>query len=120
MELLKEYDISFFGLKEGIHYFKYKIENRFFEAFNFNEYLDTHILVNVEFIRKSTLIELNLSAEGVVSVACDVSSEPYDQSVKGNLSLVVKFGNEFNDDNEEILIIPHGVYQVILLSTSMK
>jgi len=47
-----------------------------------------------------------------VKVACDVSNEPYDQSIDGELSVVVKFGNEFNDDNEEILIIPHGEYQV--------
>ena len=112
MKLLKQYDISFFGLKEGIHHFKYKIENQFFEAFNYDEYIDVDVLVNIEFIKKSTLMELNLSAKGVVKVACDVSNEPYDQSIDGELSVVVKFGNEFNDDNEEILIIPHGEYQV--------
>lgn len=26
--------------------------------------------------------------------------------------MVVKFGDEYNDENEEILIIPHGDYQV--------
>lgn len=129
MELLREYDISFFGLKEGIHHFKYKIENQFFEAFNFDEYLATNILVNVEFIKKNTLIELNLTTEGIVRVACDVSNEPYDQSIKGGLSLVIKFGNEFNDDNEEILIIPHGehhvniaqyIYEMIVLAVPKK
>ncbi len=27
------------------------------------------------------------------------------------MPLVVKFGQEYNDDNEEILILPHEVYQ---------
>lgn len=112
MKLLKEYDISFFGLKEGIHYFKYKIENQFFEAFNFNEYLEANIAVDVEFIKKSTLIELNLMAKGTIRVACDVSNELFDQPVKGELSLVIKFGNEYNDDNEEVIIIPYGDHQV--------
>ncbi len=112
MKSLKEYDISFFGLKEGIHYFKYKIENQFFEAFNFDEYLGTNVLVTLEFVKKSSLIELNFSADGFVNVACDVSTEPFDLAIQGELCMVVKFGNEFNDDNEDILIIPHGDYQV--------
>ena len=41
----------------------------------------------------------------------------------------MKFGNEFNDDNEDILIIPHGeyeinvaqyIYELIVLSVPQK
>lgn len=112
MRLLKDYEISFFGLKDGTHHFEYKIENQFFEAFNYDEYLETNILVSLEFIKKSTFIELNFSVNGLIKVNCDVSYEPFDQPIHGELSMVVKFGNEYNDDNEEILIIPHGDYQV--------
>ena len=110
--MLKDYDISFFGLKEGVSHFEYKIENQFFEAFNYNEFISTNVLVNIEFIKKDTLLELHFSVKGTVNVACDVSNEPYDQPVVGKLNIVVKFGNEFNDDNEEILIIPHGEHQI--------
>ena len=43
--------------------------------------------------------------------------------------MVVKFGNEFNDENEEILIIPHSeyeidisqyIYELIVLSVPFK
>jgi uncharacterized metal-binding protein YceD (DUF177 family) len=112
METLKGYDISFFGLKEGSHKFKYKIENQFFEAFNYDEYLDCNILVNLNFIKKSTLLELNFSAIGTVRIACDVSNEPFELPIQGKLDIVVKFGDDYNDDNEEILIIPHGHYKI--------
>jgi uncharacterized metal-binding protein YceD (DUF177 family) len=32
--------------------------------------------------------------------------------VNGNLPLIVKFGEEFNDDSDEILIIPQNSYQL--------
>lgn len=110
--LMEAYIISFFGLKDGLHGFKYKIENKFFEAFNYSEFLDTNILVNVELIKKNTLLEFNFSAKGFVKVNCDVSNEVFDLEIDGKMAMVVKFGNEFNDDNDEILVLPHGEHQV--------
>jgi len=129
MKSLKAYEISFFGLKEGIHHFKYEIGNQFFEDFNYDEFLDTNVLVSLEFIKKSTMLELHFTSKGFVNVACDVSNERYDQSISGELNIVVKFGDEFNDDNEEVLIIPHGehqinvaqfIYEMIVLSVPNK
>jgi uncharacterized metal-binding protein YceD (DUF177 family) len=112
MKEMKDFDISFFGLKEGKHHFEYKIDNQFFEAFKYDEYLDTKVLVNLELIKKTTLLELNFSTKGSLKIACDVSNEPYDQKLNGVLSVVVKFGEVYNDDNEEILIIPYGEYEI--------
>lgn len=112
MKLLKAYEISFFGLKEGIHQFKYKIENQFFEDFDYNEFFGADFLVNLEFSKKSNMLELHFIASGTVNISCDVSNERYDQPITSNLQIVVKFGDEFNDDNEEILIIPHGEHQI--------
>ncbi len=112
MERLKEYDISFFGLKQGRHRFEYKIENEFFEYFNYNEFLSVDVVIALDFVKKSNLLELQFTGKGMVKVTCDVSNEPYDQPIKGELDLVVKFGEEFNDDNEEILILPHGEHQL--------
>jgi len=50
--------------------------------------------------------------KGTVKVACDVTNEPFNLPVDGNLKMVVKFGDIFNDDNEEVLIIPHGQHQI--------
>ena len=43
---------------------------------------------------------------------CDLTNEPFDQPIEADLNLIVKFGEEFNDENEEILILPHGEYEV--------
>lgn len=110
--ILNEYDISFFGLKDGNHLFEYKIGKQFFEAFNFDEFLNTDLFIKLNFVKKSTFFELHFSMKGTVKVACDVTNEPFNLPVDGNLKMVVKFGDIFNDDNEEVLIIPHGQHQI--------
>lgn len=108
----KTYIIPFVGLKEGKHQFDFVINNKFFETYKFDEILDAHIDVHLDFVKKSTLLELSFSTKGTIKVACDVTNEHYNEPIETTLDLVVKFGNEFNDENEEIIIIPHSDYQL--------
>ena len=108
----KEFEIPFSGLKEGKHKFEYNIENKFFESFEYNEFNDAKIVLHVMLNKTSTMLELEMKAEGTVNVNCDTTSEPYDQAITAFLELVIKFGEEFNDEDDEILIIPHGEYQI--------
>ena len=111
MKDLKEFNIPFVGLKEGKHLFQYEVDNTFFELYNYNEFEKSSINVALEFVKKSTLFELNFTASGTVNVPCDVTNEYFDLEITATLPLVVKFGQEYNDENEEILILPHEVYQ---------
>lgn len=112
MKPFKEYTIQFVGLKLGKHRFKYQIDNKFFEHFEYDEFNDVKINVELLFEKKSTLLELNFKVKGFVNVNCDTTDEPYDQKVKGVFELVVKFGEEYNDENDDILIIPHNEYEI--------
>ena len=111
MKDLKEFNIPFVGLKEGKHLFQYKVDNTFFELYDYNEFEKSSINVTLEFVKKSTLFELGFTASGTVNVPCDVTNEYFDLEITATLPLVVKFGQEYNDENEEILILPHEVYQ---------
>lgn len=108
----KEFNIPFSGLKQGKHDFNYKIENKFFESFGYDEFHAVDVELNVVLNKTSTMMELDFDANGTVNVNCDLTSEPYDQPISGELQLVVKFGEEYNDDDDEILILPHGEHQV--------
>ncbi|CAM1344232.1 YceD family protein [Tenacibaculum amylolyticum] len=112
MKGLKEYTIPFVGLKEGTHKFQYQINNTFFEEFQYAEFNKTDIQVDIDFIKKSTLLELLFTIKGTVTIPCDVTNELYDQEISGDFKLIVKFGPEFNDENDEILVLPYEEYQV--------
>lgn len=112
MKPLKAYDIQFVGLKLGKHIYDYEINQTFFEYFEFDEFNTINVNLNIHLEKKTTLLELNFSGNGSVNINCDVSNEPYDQPINFNFNLVVKFGQEYNNENESILIIPHGSYEI--------
>jgi uncharacterized metal-binding protein YceD (DUF177 family) len=108
----KEYTIPFSGLKEGRHEFSYKVDNKFFQSFGFQEFNSASIQVNIQLDKRSTVLEFDFRAEGTVNVDCDLSREPFDLPISASLALLVKFGEEYDDEDDEILILPHGEYQV--------
>jgi len=112
MKKYKEFMVPFSGLKLGKHEFNFEINNTFFESFEYNEFNDAAIDLEVSLNKSSTILELVMTANGTVNVYCDVTNEAYNQPINAYLDLVVKFGDEFNDDNDEILILPHGDFQV--------
>ena len=126
---LKEFDIPFSGLKLGKHHFEYQIDKSFFDSFDYDEFNAASVQVDVILEKMSTVMELEMRARGTVNVACDITNEPYDQPVEGSLKLVIKFGEEFSDEDDEILVLPHGehqfniaqyIYEMIVLSVPSK
>ncbi len=129
MSKTKEYTIPFVGLKLGKHKFEYQIDNAFFEIFDYNEFQNSDIKVTVVLDKKSNLLELSFKHEGTINVPCDLTSEDFDLPIKGKLKLIVRFGETFNNDNEELLILPFGefeidiaqyIYEMIILSVPQK
>ncbi|SFC97231.1 YceD family protein [Algibacter pectinivorans] len=112
MKLLKEFTIPFVGLKVGKHHFEYKVEQAFFEHFEYEDFNDVNINVDLVLDKKSTLLELHFKISGWVNINCDLTNEPFNQPVENEFDLVVKFGDEYNDENIDILILPHGTYEV--------
>ena len=112
MKALKEFIIPFVGLKIGKHHFEYKVEQTFFEHSEYEDFNDVKINVSLELEKKTTLLELHFKFSGWVNVNCDLTNEPYNQTIENEFDLVVNFGDEFNDENIDILIIPHGTYEI--------
>ena len=129
MKQLNEFLIPFIGLKLGKHQFDYQINKAFFDSFEYDDFESSNIKVSVVLEKKSTMLELNFKHKGTVHVACDLTNEMFDMPIKGKLKLIVQFGEAFNDDNDELLILPHGehqidvsqtIYEMIVLSIPLK
>ena len=112
MKDLKEFTIPFVGLKLGKHQFNFELKKAFFEHFEYDEFNDAAINLDVLLEKMSTLLEFTLTFNGTVNVACDMTNELFDQEISGSYKFVVKFGEEYNDENEDLLILPHGEFEV--------
>lgn len=129
MKWHKEFEIPFSGLKQGRHHFEYQIDQTFFEAFAYDEFRASSVKVAATLDKMSTTMEMQIEVSGHVNLLCDISGEPFDQPLTGDLELVIKFGDAFNDEDDEILILPHGahefniaqyVYELVVLSVPTK
>jgi uncharacterized metal-binding protein YceD (DUF177 family) len=112
MKPLKEFTIPFVGLKIAKHNFEYKVDKKFFEYFEYEDFNDVNVNIDLVLEKKATLLDLNFKISGTVNVNCDVTNEPFNQVIENEFDLVVKFGDEYNDEHVDILIVPHGTYEI--------
>jgi uncharacterized metal-binding protein YceD (DUF177 family) len=108
----KDFDIKFTGLKLGKHDFHYELGDEFFALFDYQEFEKARLGVEVLLEKKENSLELNIKMKGVVQVPCDITNDPFDLPLSNELDLVVKFGPEYDDTDETVLILPDGEHYV--------
>jgi len=108
----KEFNIPFSGLKLGMHLFNFEIDNTFFTSFGYDDFNSAALNLSVVLNKMSTIIEVDITISGTVNVACDITNEPFDLALDADMRLIVKFGDDFNDEDDEILILPHGSHEM--------
>ena len=107
----KDFDINFSGLALGKHEFQFDLDDMFFELFEYQDYRGLTGVATFEMHKSETILECHFSFDGSIQAPCDVTNELFTQPLKNEFDLQVKFGEEYNDENEELLILPHGEYQ---------
>lgn len=112
MDVLAEFVIPFVGLKEGEHSFEFEIDKTFFNEFEFSDFDAATLKVSLLFKKKASLMNLKFSVRGTLGLSCDVTNEPFDYPIETSLDWIVKFGDQYDDDNDEFIILPHGSYQI--------
>ena len=103
---MDDFSIPFKGLSTGSHRFEFKIDNAFFESFEYFESEKGQVMVDIELIKEPSFLDLHIKMDGLVSVDCDRCLERADFPVKGDFRLVVKFGSDFNEESDEVIVIP--------------
>lgn len=130
MDKLRNYDVSFSGLKNGKHEFKFEIDKTFFQLFDTEqEFTNPRIEVNVLLDKHTTFLEFEIKIKGLVELVCDITNEDFDYPIENEMKILVNFGEEYDDSNEDVITIPstehafnvaHLIYENVMLSIPMK
>lgn len=130
MDKLRNYDVSFSGLKNGKHEFKFEIDKTFFQLFDTEqEFTNPRIIVNVLLDKHTTFLEFEIKINGLVELVCDIINEDFDYPIENEIKILVNFGEEYDDSNEDVITIPTGdhalnvahlIYENVMLSIPMK
>lgn len=123
------YNISLKNLSFGVHTYEYELDRKFFEAIDGDEVRKGNVTVTVTVKRTSSTFECNFELNGVVQVPCTRCLDDMDQVVESKNRLIVKFGQEYSEESDEIVIIPEDegeiniawfLYEFIALSIPIK
>jgi uncharacterized metal-binding protein YceD (DUF177 family) len=114
MNVLKDYNISFTGLKNGDHSFDFLIDDKFFHSFENTRIVHSRIQLNIELLKQETMLNFQFYFDGEVDVECDRCLELITHSIQFEEMLLVKFGHETIEEGESILILDEKEHQVEL------
>lgn len=112
MNYLKQFVIPFSGLKPGMHQFDFIVDDKFFEALDYSVFENGMVKISLEMTRQERMLIFDFSFTGYVEVTCDRCLEKFNFPIDANRRLIFKFGEEWQELSEDIIIIPESEYQI--------
>lgn len=125
------YKLVLKDLSLGSTSYTYELDNSYFKLIN-DEESDVKrgkLTAEVKVTRSSAAFEILFKITGAVQVPCDRCLDDVSMEVDTTNKLIVKFGAEYSEESDEIVIIPEEegeiniawfLYEFIMLSLPMK
>lgn len=130
----REFEIAFVGLKPGIHEYNYEITDKFFEAFQQQDFRNCRANVKLLLDKKNGFMLLKFEIGGSLEVTCDRCNNDLPFELWDEFTITVKMVEEpelMNDqeDDPDVYYISRGeshldvanwIYEFINLSIPMQ
>jgi uncharacterized metal-binding protein YceD (DUF177 family) len=123
------YKIDLKNLTPGMHQKEYFLENKFFADIDGDEVQRGKVNVNLTINCTDIMFDMNFQITGSVVVSCDRCLDNMELAISAKNRLVVKFGPEYAEESDELIIVPESegeinlawfIYEFIALSLPMK
>ena len=128
-KVLKEYDIDIIKLSNNKHSYSFDIDRVLFENMPDSFLTEGKLTSKVLLEKSETMIQANFETKGYVQLICDRSNELFDFEISVNNKVIFKFGDDFNELTEDIVIIPRNLqklnvaqylYEFVVLAIPIK
>jgi uncharacterized metal-binding protein YceD (DUF177 family) len=134
MNSRREYEIAFVGLKPGIHEFSYRITDRFFEAYQQQDFRNCVAEVKLSLDKKQGFMLLKFAVNGNLEVICDRCGNNLPLDLWDEFNVLVKLVEEpdvmnAQEEDPDVYYISRGeshlhisdwIYEFINLSIPMQ
>ncbi|HLN54283.1 MAG TPA: DUF177 domain-containing protein [Lentimicrobium sp.] len=114
MDYLRDFVIPFVGLSNEEHKFEFLIDDKFFASFEYSEIEQAKVKVDVNLNKSERMMVLTFSMLGVIRVTCSRCLDEFDFPVAGEEVLYIKFGSEYKEEDDDVIIIPESETQINL------
>lgn len=112
MKTLKDYIINFVGLEAGSHDYEFLIDNEFFENFETSEISESQIQVTLLLLKDHNMLSFDFKIKGYANLVCEKCLEDFQLEIDGKEQLFVKFGPEYQEVSDNVIILPIGEDQI--------
>lgn len=130
----REFEIAFVGLKPGVHEYEYEITDKFFEAYQQQDFINCRAKVKLLLDKHTSFMVLKFEVGGSVEVVCDRCGNNLPLQLWDEFTLVVKLVENpeaMNKDEEDPdvhyiarteshLHVQDWIYEFINLSIPMQ
>ena len=97
--------VKFSGLKEGFHNFNFDIGNKFFESFDYDDFIDVDIVAKLKLEKRKNMLNLDFLFSGKIKVPCDLTMEPFYIDINTDYSVIVKLSESKDSADDKILFL---------------
>ena len=113
----------------GTQDFEYVLDNEFFKNIEGEDVQKGKVKVKLTVKRTAASFELDFDLEGVIQIPCDRCLDDMDHEVKTQETLYVKFGSEYSEESDNVVVIPESdgelniawfLYEFIALTIPLK
>ncbi|MFT4545668.1 MAG: hypothetical protein ACI9EQ_002146 [Bacteroidia bacterium] len=104
--------VQFSGLKLGKHSFEIVVDDTFFEKLEYSPIEKGKVDVKIVLEKKSSMMIFDFKLNGWVGANCDRCTVEFNQQFSGEHQLYVKFGDDFEELDDNLLVIPRESYQM--------
>ena len=108
MDPLHSYKIGFRGLSLGNHQFLFDIDKDFFGCFEQSEISECVVRLDLRLEKETNMLVFDFVFSGWVGLDCNRCLERYRQPVDQAQRLFVKFGDNYTEQSEDVVVIPYG------------
>lgn len=102
------YKLPLKSLAKGTHEFDYHLDKQFFADMESADIHDADVKVKVTLNYNGDVYDFNIVFTGEVVVLCDRCLDDLHLPIDTTYHIVVKYGEDFNDNSDEILEIPES------------
>lgn len=134
MSRRREFEIAFVGLKPGVHEYNYLIDDKFFEAFQQQDFKNCKADVKLLLDKKVSFMQMKFEIGGTLEVTCDRCNNNLPLNLWDEFNITVKMVeepelmNEQEDDPDMYYIaqgeshvdVANWIYEFINLSIPLQ
>ena len=93
-------------MQQNVQEFEYLLDNQFFANIGGEDIQKGKVNMQLTISKKGGAFDLSFTFNGIVIVPCDRCLDDMDLPIETSAHLIVKFGKDYSEESDEIVVIP--------------